>query len=156
MHTQLNEACNDGQISHHRRDERSFCCTQTLTRAHPQFSQADTSIRLIPLGCKTLHSFSLNQRCWRYATSLYFMSCITSEWFFPSLFLWRRRKSRMIGSSSRQRYGGKGQEKRGVTRKIKNSDPANRICKESACCHCSKMFPVSLLGVLFQKFQTFL
>lgn len=101
-HTQSSEACNDGQISHHHRDEWSFCYTQTLTRTHPQFSQADTSIRLILPAYKMLHSSSLNQRCWRHAIFLCFFACSASQIEKP--FQWRSRESRMVGFTSRQKY----------------------------------------------------
>lgn len=78
-HIQSNEACNDSQISHHHWEEWSFCYTQTLTHTHPQFSQADTSIRLILPAYKMLHFFSLNQQCWIHAIFLCFLSCSASQ-----------------------------------------------------------------------------
>ncbi len=110
IHTQWNEACNDSQIPHHRWDEWSFCCTQTLTRTHPQLSQADTSIRLILPAYKMLHSSSLNQRCWRRAIFLCFFACSASQ--VEELFQWWRRESRTIGSTSRQKHRGEMQGSR--------------------------------------------
>lgn len=89
------KVANDSQPSHHHWDEWSLCGTQTLTHTHPQFSQADTSIRLIRHTYRMVYSSTLRQHCWRLAIFLCY--CITNT-------AMEKRIQHMIGFTFRQKH----------------------------------------------------
>lgn len=121
MHSKV---ANDSQPSHHHWDEWSLCGTQTFTHTHPQFSEADTSIRLIRHAYRMVYSSSLKQHCWSLAIFLCY--CITN-----SLQRWRRESS-MIGCTFRQKHTAELQRGRsgdgGQSREARKKETVTPLC----------------------------
>lgn len=103
------------QTPHHHRDEWSFCSTQTLTHTQPQFSQSDTSIRLILPAYKMLLSFSLNRRCWRHAIFPCCFACSASQ--VEEILQWWREPERSVplpgGNTEEEMQGSRERETEG-------------------------------------------